>query len=81
MGTIEIKNRLHYLIDTIDDSERLKAIFTLLNVNDESTDWWDSLSTSDKESIDKGLKDIEEGKVHSHEDVMNRMKKKYPQLS
>ena len=34
-----------------------------------SSDWWDKLNQEEKESIEKGLKDIEEGRVHSHETV------------
>jgi predicted transcriptional regulator len=36
-------------------------------------DWWHELTVSQKEAIERGLKDIEEGRVVSHEDV----KKKY----
>jgi len=32
-----------------------------------STDWWDKISIEEKESIARGLKDLEEGRVHSHE--------------
>ena len=35
--------------------------------NPVSADWWDKISVSEKESIQKGLIDIEEGRVHSHE--------------
>jgi len=34
-----------------------------------SGDWWDELNQEEKESIERGLKDIEEGRVHSHETV------------
>lgn len=79
MSTIELKNRIHSLVETINDDDMLQAILTLLNRSDK-VDWWDELTPEQQESIDKGLKDIEEGRVHSHEDVMNRMKAKYPQL-
>ncbi|MCD6598202.1 MAG: hypothetical protein J7L04_10965 [Bacteroidales bacterium] len=32
-----------------------------------STDWWDEISIEEKKSIARGLKDLEEGRVHSHE--------------
>jgi len=35
----------------------------------ESEDWWNELSKEEKESIERGLKDIEEGRIHSHESV------------
>jgi predicted transcriptional regulator len=34
-----------------------------------SSDWWDELDQQEKDSIERGLKDIEEGRVHSHETV------------
>ncbi len=33
----------------------------------ESKDWWDALKKEEMESINRGLKDFEEGRVHSHE--------------
>ncbi len=32
-----------------------------------STDWWDEISIEEKKSIARELKDLEEGRVHSHE--------------
>lgn len=76
MSTIEIKNKLHYLIDTINDSERLKAVLTLLNANDENTDWYDGLSNNNKKDIEAGLVDLEKGNVHSDEDVRASVRKR-----
>jgi len=44
--------------------EKLKRIHDEYNT---SSDWWDDISSEEKESIDRGLKDIEEGRVYSHE--------------
>ena len=44
--------------------ERLKRIKDEYNT---TTDWWDEISSGEKESIERGLKDLEEGRVHSHE--------------
>lgn len=80
MSTIELKNKLHAIIDTINDSDKLKAMLTLLNVSDSEGDWYDDLSDAQKQSIDRGLDDIKHGRVRSHKEVMDEMKKKYPQL-
>ncbi len=68
-------------------AEKLKLIEWLLSLNDKgvieklnifkdnfstSQDWWETLAESQKESIEKGLKDIEEGRVTSHKDVMKK---------
>ena len=31
------------------------------------SDWWDTLKKEELESINRGLKDFEEGRIHSHE--------------
>jgi predicted transcriptional regulator len=70
------------------EAEKLKLIEWLLSLRDEttieklkflhenlsdSTDWWDTISENEKESIDRGIKDIKEGKTIPHSEV----KKKY----
>lgn len=40
-------------------------------------DWWDELPKEAKESIAEGIRDIEEGRVYPHEEVMQEAKKKY----
>jgi hypothetical protein len=39
-------------------------------------DWWDSLKEEELESINRGLKDFEEGKTHSH-DTARKIYEKY----
>lgn len=34
------------------------------------SDWWDRLSKSEIESINQGLKDFEEGNIHSHDEAL-----------
>ena len=31
-----------------------------------SKDWWDTLKKEEIESINRGIKDFEEGRIHSH---------------
>jgi hypothetical protein len=33
------------------------------------SDWWNEISSLEKESIERGLKDIEEGRIVAHEEV------------
>lgn len=39
-----------------------------------------TLTKAQKEAIDEGLKDLEEGRTSSHEQVMEETKKRYPNL-
>jgi len=43
-------------------------------------DWFDILSVSDKKNIQKGIDDLENGRKHSHEDVMAFAKKRISEL-
>lgn len=45
-----------------------------------SDDWFDNISENDKKAINKGIEDIENGKIHSHEDVMASAKKRISEL-
>ena len=38
------------------------------------------LTVQERESIKSGLKDIKEGRIQNHEEVMAKMKEKYPNL-
>ena len=41
-----------------------------------SKDWWDAINQEEIESINRGLKDFEEGKTHSH-DTARKIYEKY----
>lgn len=63
------KLKLIEWIAKINDSsiiEKLQKIHLTFG-EPKTTDWWDEISIKEKESIKKGLKDLEEGRVHSHE--------------
>ena len=51
-------------LSTIKDSTIIEKIMDLKTK--ESKDWWDSISESEKESIEKGLNDADSGKLNPH---------------
>jgi hypothetical protein len=51
-------------LSTIEDLSILNKIIDLKK--QENTDWWNSISESEKQSIEKGLQDAESGKLNSH---------------
>jgi len=66
------------LIEWITGLNDLSVIEKLKNIQAEnalSSDWCDELSTHEKESIEKGMKDIREGRVHSHSTVRKTYEK------
>ncbi len=42
-----------------------------------SDDWWDELPKEVQESVLEGIKDVNEGKLYTHEQVMKEAKQKY----
>ena len=58
--------------------ELLKSMdFVTIADND---DWFNTISENDKKSINKGIDDIENGRIHSHEEVMALAKKRISEL-
>ena len=51
-------------LSTIEDSTIIEKIMDLRKK--ESKDWWNSISESEKESIEKGLQDADAGKLNPH---------------
>ncbi|GGW26869.1 hypothetical protein GCM10007383_10200 [Arenibacter certesii] len=42
---------------------------------EESTDWWDEIASLEKESIEKGMQDANDGKLTSHSTAKNAHEK------
>lgn len=51
-------------LSTIEDLSILNKIIDLKT--QENKDWWNSISENEKKSIEKGLQDVEAGKLNSH---------------
>lgn len=65
--TLHILNQKLELIQwlsTIEDATIIEKIMDLREK--ENKDWWKSISESEKESIELGLKDAEAGKLNPH---------------
>lgn len=64
---LNIQNKKLELIQwlsTLEDSSMIEKIMDLRK--SESKDWWDSITESEKKSIEKGLQDAETGKLNPH---------------
>jgi predicted transcriptional regulator len=58
------------LIEWISKLNDISIIEKLKSIREDyikSKDWWDTLNKEELESIERGLKDLEDGKIHSHE--------------
>jgi predicted transcriptional regulator len=78
MDTIEIKTDLHSMIDQINDVRLLQAIRVLLLCKSGKTDWFDDLSKEEKELLEQGIKESDNGKVFSQNEILKEVKDRYP---
>ena len=75
MSNAELKYNLFKAIDAINDTTVLQNIYNLVAKGKTAKgDWWDDLTPVQKASIERGLNDIEENKVYSHEEVLLKSK-------
>lgn len=58
--------------------ELIKSMDFISIENEE--DWFENLSFLEKKNIQKGIDDIENGRIFSHNDVMNLAKKRIAEL-
>ena len=75
MGTLtkkDIRKEVKKYIDHADD-RMVKIIYAMLEA-DQKGDWWDEIGDEERASIDKGLRQLKEGKGIPHEQVV----KQYP---
>lgn len=76
MSTLELKYSLFKIIDSINDSKKLKSIFKLVS-NSVETNFWDKLTREEKAEIETAIAELDAGKGISHEKVMSKYKGKY----
>lgn len=75
-STAEIKNYLHKLIAETDDESilnKVQAYFTTLK--SKNVDWWETISEQEKETIQIGLEQLENGERIPHNDVKRKVDK------
>jgi hypothetical protein len=76
---MELKNKLHEMIDRIDDREVLYTIKKMLN-NQYTDENREELSVEIKKALDEALESSRKGKVFSQQQAMQLTKEKYPNL-
>lgn len=63
-------------ISRLDDTTVINRLRKFKEDYSQSKDWWDTLKKEEIESIHRGLKDFEEGRIHSH-DTARKIYEKY----
>lgn len=65
---MNVQAKKYQLIEWITNIQDIKLINKLVKIAEDS-DWWDYISEAEKASIERGLKDIAEGRVVEHSEV------------
>jgi len=71
MGLEAIKLELIEWLTKLEDADTIEYLKVVKDSKSE-TDWWEDLTPEQKNGIERGLKDIDEGRVTSHEEVKKR---------
>ena len=69
MGYDAIKLELIEWLAKLDDNDTIEYLKIVKDSKSGDLDWWDDLSDVQKEGIERGLRDIESGKITSNEEV------------
>ncbi|MCO5230488.1 MAG: hypothetical protein M9958_04950 [Chitinophagales bacterium] len=65
--TLNNKNELIQWLSTLDDDSIIEK---LLKFKEEETkDWWDTISEEERKSIEKGISDADNNKVEPHSSI------------
>lgn len=68
MGHDAIKLELIEWLTKLEDDNTIEYL-KIIKDTDSSEDWWNELSEEQRQGIERGLKDIDEGRVFPHEEV------------
>ena len=71
MGLEAIKLELIEWLTKLEDEDTIEYLKVVKDSKSEN-DWWEDLTSKQKSGIKRGLKDIDEGRVTSHEEVKKR---------
>ncbi len=70
LETMDIQLEKQELINLLKETENPSILIAIKKIfQKEQKDWWLDLSEVQKEAIEEGLRDVEEGRVVSYEEV------------
>lgn len=72
MGVEALKLELLDWLLHIENSDTLQYLKIIKEQEVSQSDWWDDLSIEQKSGIERGLKDVDEGRVIAHEEVIKK---------
>ena len=72
MGHDAIKLELIEWLTKLEDDETIQYLKIVKDSKSTEHDWWEDLSENEKKGIERGLKDIEAGRIVSHDEVKSK---------
>jgi hypothetical protein len=72
MGHDGLKLELIEWLTKLEDDETIRYLKVVKDSKLSDHSWWDDLSQNQKNGINQGLKDIDEGRVTPHDEVLKK---------
>ena len=72
MGVESLKLELLDWLLHIENNDTLQYLKIIKEQEVSKSDWWDDLSVEQKAGIERGLNDVDEGRVIAHDDVIKK---------
>ena len=72
MSSEAVKLELIEWLTKLDDDDTLQYLKVVKDLKDNNTDWWNDLPDEHKQGIQRGLSDIDNGKVVPHDEVVKK---------
>jgi predicted transcriptional regulator len=73
-GVSVLREQVKQFVDEASEKE-LEMVYHLLEASNTTTDWWDEVTPSHKEAIDKGIQQLDNGEGIPHQEVMKKYNK------
>ena len=74
MNTLELKNNIRQLIDSIDDAAFLQQVKYYVEEFISGENWYENLTEEQKASLQKGLEEAKAGKGTPHAEVQKQIR-------
>jgi hypothetical protein len=72
MGLEAIKLELIAWLTKLEDQDTIEYLKVVKDSQETQDDWWEELTDVQRKGIEKGMKDIKEGKIVSHDQVRKK---------
>jgi len=76
MGAAKLLDKeINQYLEHLNVQQKKVVLSVVMTFAQEESDWWDGVEDAAMESIDRALKEVEQGKVTPHKEVMKKYKK------